>query len=363
VEEIKEIATLDELEAEYTKGIGEIVPSMEPQKEANLDNIRRFGDGVGDYNPLWRYEEHANKSRFGMLTAPPTFIYTVSFLGAAAAIYGNIHPARVPSSRFPMNYAGDELEFFRPIWLGDRIVVQEQVGGIIRKESKCLGPFLIFTGLVSYHNQRKELVATRKTSMARYANIGDRGISYNREQKADVLEEAPDALVYERERRGAETRYWEDVKDGEEIPPLKKGTYTVTELFLFTHGVVGTWRMPRAALEAEDSKDMGAAGRFDEEHARKRRNMPGQFDFGPQRICWMAQIVTDWMGDAGTLKKLDSQIRHPNLVGDTNTLYGSVVKTYIEDGEHLADLDVRNENQSGLATALARATVVLPSRA
>jgi len=90
--------------------------------------------------------------------------------------------------------------------------------------------------------------------------------------------------------------------------------------------------------------------------------MPGQFDWGPQRVCWLAQIVTDWMGDDGTLKKMNSKIRHPNTVGDTNILYGNIAKKYVKDGEYLVDLEVRNENQSGLATALARVTVSLPSK-
>ena len=71
------ITTIDEFETEYKKGIGTILP-IRATKEASLDNIRRFGDGVGDYNPLWRDEKHAEASRFGMITAPPTFIYGVS---------------------------------------------------------------------------------------------------------------------------------------------------------------------------------------------------------------------------------------------------------------------------------------------
>jgi len=143
---------------------------------------------------------------------------------------------------------------------------------------------------------------------------------------------------------------------------LKKGTYSVTELFLFTHGALGTGRASRAALEAEGSADLGGGGRFDEEHARKRRNMPGQFDFGPQRVCWLSQIVTDWMGDAATLRKLSASIRHPNVVGDTNTVYGEVMSKSVVDGEHRVEVQIRNENQSGLATALGSAIVSLPSR-
>ncbi len=72
--EMKPLTTLEEFEAEYRKGIGAVLPPG-PTKEASLDNIRRFGDVIGDYNPLWRDEEYAKESRFGMITAPPTFIY------------------------------------------------------------------------------------------------------------------------------------------------------------------------------------------------------------------------------------------------------------------------------------------------
>ncbi|MCZ6871132.1 MAG: MaoC family dehydratase N-terminal domain-containing protein [Gammaproteobacteria bacterium] len=357
----EQITTLDEFEAEFKKGIGTTLRTR-PPREASLDNIRRFGDGVGDYNPLWRDEAYAAKSRFGMITAPPIFIYGAS-LGIAAAINGDIDPRRLSSANFPMNYAGGEIEFRRPIWLGDRISTVEEVGPVIRKESSRIGPFCICSGIISYYNQRKELVATKNTLMARYHNLGsDRQMEYDRETKTRAVSDSPDPLVWERQRRGADTPYWEDVAEGDEIPMLEKGVYTVTELFLFTHGVVGTGRSTRGALEAEDSKDLGGGGRFDAEHARKRRNMPGQFDWGPQRVCWLSQIVTDWMGDDGTLKKMVSQVRHPNVVGDVNTVYGNVAKKYIQGDEHLVELDVRNQNQSGLPTAMSRVTVALPSR-
>ena len=66
--------------------------------------------------------------------------------------------------------------------------------------------------------------------------------------------------------------------------------------------------------------------------------MPGQFDFGPQRVCWLSQMVTDWMGDDGILRKLHASVRHPNIVGDTNTVYGEVTKKYTEGNEHLVEL-------------------------
>ena len=352
------ITTLDEFEEEYNSGIGVSLPSR-GFREASLDNIRRFGDGVGDYNPLWRDEKYARESRFGEITAPPMFIYGAS-LGIAAAINGNIDGRRLSSANFPMNYAGGEITFHKTIWRGDRIRAQESIVGSTRKHSDRIGDFLICTAMVEYFNQRQELVATKKTNMARYKNLGSgRTIQYDREVKTNVTETAPDPLVHERSRRGGRMRSWQSVVDGEAIETLPKGTYTVTELFLFTHGVVGTGRSPRAALEAEESSDLGGGGRYDEKHAKERRNMPGQFDWGPQRVCWLCQIATDWAGDDATILTLNTRVRHPNVVGDTNTVYGNVLRRYENDGQQYVDLNVWNENQSGLHTAEGTVTIAL----
>ena len=350
------ITSLDEYEEEYRAGEGTVLPNI-ASKQANRDNIIRATDGIGDYNPLWRDPEHAANSRFGMTTASPNFCYAVS-LGVGAAINGAINPARVKD--FAMNYMGGEFVVHRPIWLDDTISCIEQVGPVIRKESRRIGPFCICTGLVTYINQRKEIVATKRTNMARYMVLGggSQTIEYDRENKTEVQQEAPDPLVWERERRGADTRYWEDVAEGEELPPLSKGTYTVTELFLFSYGVCGTRRSTRAAL----GDRIESLQRFDTDAVKSQRSMPGQFDYGPQRVCWLIQNATDWMGDDGILKKLVTQVRHPNLVGDTNTIKGTVNRKYEENGEFLVDLDMAVENQSGEASAFTTATVALPSR-
>ncbi|MCH2352049.1 MAG: MaoC family dehydratase N-terminal domain-containing protein [Pseudomonadales bacterium] len=352
------ITTLDEFEEEYAKGIGQSLP-VRGGKEASLDNIRRFGDGVGDYNPLWRDPDYAAQSKYRSITAPPMFIYGAS-LGIGAAINGTIDGQRLSSANFPMNYAGGGINFHRPIWLGDRIYAEEKVLDVSRKHSERIGDFLICSAEVSYFNHRQELVARKLTNMARYKNLGGgKTIEYDRETKTNIVEESPDPLVFERQRQGNSKQNWELIQEGNEIPYLSKGTYTVTELFLFTHGVVGTGRSPRAALDAEESKDLGGGGRYDKKHAVERRNMPGQFDWGPQRVCWLCQIATDWAGDNATVQKMDTRVRHPNVVGDTNTVYGKISKKYRNNEDTLVDLEVWNENQAGLTTALSTVTLKL----
>ena len=355
------ITTIDEFESEYRKTIGTTLP-FRASKTATLDNIRRYGDGAGDYNPLYRSPEYAATSRYQGVIAPPTFLYAVT-LGVVAGETGAIERSRVNTQYLPVNYAGAEIDFIRPIWEGDTITATETVGETARKTSSRIGPINFNTGLVTFRNQRQEVVAEVKTLMARYQNTGGT-LEYDREpkEKTERTVVPADPLVFERKRQGGEKLYWEDVQVGDQLEPLQKGTYSVTELFLFTHGVLGTGRSTRASLAAEGSTDLGGGGRFDEEHAQKRRNMPGQFDFGPQRVCWLAQAATDWMGDYGTLRKLHASIRHPNIVGDTNTVVGQVSKKYENEDEGLVELNIENRNQSGLASAYATATIVLPSR-
>jgi hypothetical protein len=66
------------------------------------------------------------------------------------------------------------------------------------------------------------------------------------------------------------------------------------------------------------------------------------------------------MGDGGDLLSMSAQLRKPNLIGDTNTVVGQVLRTYLQDGEGRADVRVAVKNQDDVETATARATVRLP---
>jgi acyl dehydratase len=46
-------------------------------EEATRIAIRKFADGIGDSNPLWNDEEYAQKTRYGSIVAPPSWIYSV----------------------------------------------------------------------------------------------------------------------------------------------------------------------------------------------------------------------------------------------------------------------------------------------
>ncbi|MFQ5860419.1 MAG: MaoC/PaaZ C-terminal domain-containing protein [Dehalococcoidia bacterium] len=140
-----------------------------------------------------------------------------------------------------------------------------------------------------------------------------------------------------------ETPRWEDVQEGMELPSLVKGP-TTRQLVRYA----------------------GASGDYYEIHYDKDfaqgTGLPGVIIHGALKSAFLGQLVTDWIGEEGTLRKLGCQYRGMDVPGDTLTCKGRVVKKYTRDGEHLVDLEVWLENGQGQSTTPGWATVALPSR-
>jgi len=350
---VEPITTLEEFEAEYRKGIG-IEQDLNAERfltEVTRDNILNFCDAIGDNNPLWTNDDYARRSRFGALTAPPAFLYNITH----GSRLSNVGAITRPIIGQALLYASSEVEVFQPIGLGDRFTVTGKAVGLDRKTSKAVGPMLFPTCEASYFNQRGELVGVIRTTTLRYVAPKSQAIEFERQPRPEVKAESPDVLAFERIRRGAVARCWEDVQVGQEMEPLEKGVLTMTEIARF--GILCPPMLRRIEARRE-GVDLG----FARETQQKAAGMENASDYGPQRICWLGQLVTDWMGDDGTLKKLTGQIRHPNIIGDVSVLKGRVAKKYVQNGEHLVDLEIRVENQSGLVTAPGTAVVSLPAR-
>jgi acyl dehydratase len=137
--------------------------------------------------------------------------------------------------------------------------------------------------------------------------------------------------------------YWEDVTEGQEIPPLVK--HPTTQQLV---------------------KYAGASGDFYQIHYDKdfalSNGLPNVIIHGALKNAWLAQLITDWIGEYGTLKKLSCQYRAMDLPGDTLTAKGRVVRKYVQDGRHYVECEIWIENSKGERTTPGAATVILPSR-
>jgi acyl dehydratase len=138
-------------------------------------------------------------------------------------------------------------------------------------------------------------------------------------------------------------RYFEDVEVGQEIPPLEK--HPTTQQLV---------------------KYAGASGDFYQIHYDKdfaiKNNLPGVILHGALKNAFLGQLVTDFAGEHGWLRKLSVQYRGMDQPGSMIVCKGKVVKKHSEHGQHLVDCEIWLENAKGEKTTLGSASVVLPSR-
>lgn len=90
--------------------------------------------------------------------------------------------------------------------------------------------------------------------------------------------------------------------------------------------------------------------------------MPGGYDVGTQRISWLGQLLSNWMGDDGFVRKLSVSLRRPNIFGDVSWCRGRVIDKRVEEDTHLVDVELAVVNQLDETTATGTAVVALPAR-
>ena len=85
-------------------------------EQASQDAIRHFCQGIGDPNPIYWDLSYAHATKFGTILAPPCFLYSVYWCSGRVGGLPGVHGF----------HAGNDWEWFRPIYLDDKISVQEQ---------------------------------------------------------------------------------------------------------------------------------------------------------------------------------------------------------------------------------------------
>ncbi len=140
-----------------------------------------------------------------------------------------------------------------------------------------------------------------------------------------------------------EQLYYEDVAVGSEIPTLVKQP-TTRQLVMWA----------------------GASGDYYQIHYDKDfaqgRGLPGVIVHGQLAGCFLGQLMTDWIGAQGSLKKLTCSYKGMNFPDEPLACKGRVIKKYVENGEHYVECNLRVENAKGERTVSGTAVVTLPSR-
>lgn len=349
--------------------------------EVTRDSIWHFAQGIGDDNPMWWDRDHAERSRWGRMIAPPAYAYSC-FSG------GKLPGDDIPSGAdgfLPGAFgvqASDQWRWYRPLAVGDEIdTYQELHDVIVHPQGRFGGRSVSQTERTTFYDAKGELVAEMLFTRKRFdrSQARDKG-AYKDRPLAKYTEDDRRRFAeqYEREtvqRRGSEPRWIEDVKPGDSLGTLLKGPLTITNVVGWMLGwgspMCQTNRLahqyirqnPGSLLLHPDTgvPDTLEAGHWDPYFAQMSGFAAG-YDFGCQRIAWLTHLLTDWGGDAAFVTDLDARLHKPNFMGDVQWIGGNVTEVVAGVPHGAAKCVIQAKNQLGEVTASAVATVRLPSR-
>lgn len=328
--------------------------------------VKRWVRSTGDRNPLWLDPEYAGRSALGRIVAPPCWLYTVDDTCVAP---------KLPDCH--VIYGGCDWEFYHWVGEGETVQAQARLIDVQEKSGGFCGPMVLQTSEIEYSNSEGTLVAVATSRVLRTPRPeAVKAGKYRHWEKQALNPEGARAIedAYDTEQiRGSQPRYWEDLQESDDLPPIVRGPLTSEEIIQFmgaTRPSLGFKRFVR-----HRQRHSGAAfrdpetGSWESWEASMLRDdvaqmfgFPSAHDSGIDRISWVANLITNWMSDHGFLKSLGVTLTLPNVYGDTTWCRGRVTRLFRDNGQHLADLEVWCDNHRGQQTAHGKATVVLPSR-
>ncbi len=361
----------DEALSEWNKRIGlSLRVNNTFNQFVNFEAILRYVNGIGDINPLFREPEYAKKSRYGTLIAPPNWLYSVFPTWVLQGLPG-----------IQAFHSGNDWKFYRPIYVYDTITPKCIFTGYDVKSSAFSGKMVMEYQRALFYNQREELVAETDLYLVRAERSTARKTGKYSSLKVPhpwTEEEAEkvDEDVMAEEVRGDNPRYWEDVAVGDELQPVVKGIFGFTDFMAYTVGAAPVAVAAHGYQLRQYKKHPAWAFRDPEtgawepvygvhylKSAAKAVGVPFCYDAGAERQSWLINLLTNWMGDDGWIKRNYAEYRRFVYLSDAVWLKGKVVKKYMdENGEPCVDIETSAINQRGENTMPGHSTVILPSR-
>ncbi|MHA6758265.1 FAS1-like dehydratase domain-containing protein [Streptacidiphilus sp. PAMC 29251] len=337
--------------------------------------VTKFAGGIGDINPLWTDQEHARRSPYRAPVAPPSFV-----IGCFSGIQfgwpglGSFH-------------SQSHLTFERPIYWGDTVdsgCVYEGFDG--PSPSSFAGRTVTDRFLNTYTNQHGERIASIAWKVINFERGNAAARKKSGAAKAELVLPHPwtepelkeiEAGILAETPRGAEPRYWEDVKEGALLDVVTKGPIGLTDEIAFVAG--GGTPIPRLKAHAAALHDYqdhpawsfrdpvtGAQEPIYSVHynlqAARAMSVAFQYDVGFQRQCWQIHQLTHWAGDHAWIKEATAEYRRFVYLSDVVELRGTVTGKRVDaDGEHVVDIRTEAVNQRGEVVMPGTAVIALPS--
>ena len=137
-------------------------------------DIRRYALAIDDPNPEYYDEEVAKNGKYGNLAAPPGYICWAVQDPKLEKRFEDLGEDGLSNflgvPEFPDAWslgwvrAGEEYEFFKPVFVGDQVSVTLKLLDVYEKEGKS-GHLIFTTSEATYTNQNGDLLAKQKIIM------------------------------------------------------------------------------------------------------------------------------------------------------------------------------------------------------
>jgi len=367
-----------ELIAEHRKRLGSHFDTRGkmrgPNQWVNWAAVSAFTEKMGDVNPLFIDEEYAKNSCYGTVAAPPTFIMSI-WRGMVIQGLPGIH----------IMMAGNDYEFLLPMLEGDKITADCVFADIEEKHGgKFQDLWFIEHWDSTFWNQEGQVVVKQRSHSLRH----DREEAEDGYERAAKYSKFPiphpwteeEVIAIEDEQlnkkiQGATPLFWEDVKEGDILPDLVRGPFSITDAVaeISSHditmgGLAGLIFHVRRHKGYSFFHPMSRAHEHIEilhwdKLTADKTGYPHPYDFGHSRQMWEMNAMTDWMGDNGWLKRNSAQYRGLVMLSDVVRIHSKITKKYIDDdGEPCVDIEHHAINQREQDVQPGSSTVALPSR-
>jgi acyl dehydratase len=342
--------------------------------EVTRDAIRHWTVATGDRSPQFSEEGRASRSGHGTLIAPPCMLYAFSKLsiGYRGGLPG-VHSM----------FAGSHWRWHDQARLGDRIDASTVFTGLDELSSR-------FARRMFKQSSRTQFSRADGTRIADVIGWGMRveretaratgkysGVERSPHTPEDIA--AVSALYAEEAKRASSGSqlFWEDVRVGDQVPVIVRGPYSATTavafeqawggLFITAHGY---WfdrlrEHPRLGITNEYGVPEPPEAVHWDSALAKSVGVPDAYDYGPERISWLATLLTSWGGLESFLQELYVEVRRFNLIGDITYLEGEVTETTpgADGAAHgTVRVDIRARNQRDEITAKGWGSLRLPTR-
>ncbi len=141
----------------------------------------------------------------------------------------------------------------------------------------------------------------------------------------------------------ADQVHFEDINEGDEIPTLVKNC--------------STQQLVQWAAASGDFYQI----HYDPDFARST-GLKGLIVHGALKNAFLGQLLHNWVGAEGTIKKFGCSYRGMDEPVQDITCRGVISKKYQEGDQNLVELEIWTENPQGQKTTPGSAVVTLPSR-